>query len=103
MDVRTPDEGRYRFGPFLLDPRERSLICDGVPVALTNRVFEILSVFVCNPGRVLTKDELMEAVWPGRFIEEGNLSQAIFTLRKVLGSLGGAAPYIVTASGRGYC
>src|SRR5580700_2391330 len=93
MDVRAPDEGQYRFGPFLLDPGERSLTRDGAPVALTHRVFETLMV---------SKDELMEAIWPGRYMEEGSLKQAIFTLRKVLSGDTDDAQYIVTAPGRGY-
>ena len=102
MDVRAPDEGLYRFGPFLLNPAERSLTRDGVTVALTYRVFEMLLVLVRNPGRVLTKDELLDAVWSGRFVEEGNLKQAIFTLRNALGGGEEDPRYIVTAPGRGY-
>jgi DNA-binding winged helix-turn-helix (wHTH) protein len=75
---------------------------DGVPVALTNRLFETLLAFVRAPGRVLTKDELMEAVWPGRYMEEASLKQAIFTLRRALSDSGDDARYIVTAPGRGY-
>jgi DNA-binding winged helix-turn-helix (wHTH) protein/tetratricopeptide (TPR) repeat protein len=102
MDVKAPDEGQYRFGPYLLDPGERLLARDGVPVALTNRLFETLLAFVRAPGRVLTKDELMEAVWPGRYMEEASLKQAIFTLRRALSDSGDDARYIVTAPGRGY-
>jgi len=102
MDVRTPDEGRYRFGPFLLDPAERSLTRDGAPVALTHRVFETLMVLVRNPGQMVSKDELMEAIWPGRYMEEGSLKQAIFTLRKALSGETDDTQYIVTAPGRGY-
>jgi len=102
MDVRAPDEGQYRFGPFLLDPGERSLTRDGAPVALTHRVFETLMVFVRHPGEIVSKDELMEAIWPGRYMEEGSLKQAIFTLRKVLGGDTDDTQYIVTAPGRGY-
>ncbi len=102
MDVRAPNEGLYRFGPFLLDPAERSLTRDGVTVPLTYRVFETLLVLVRSPGRVLTKDELLDAVWSGRFVEEGNLKQAIFTLRKALGGGEEDPRYIVTAPGRGY-
>ena len=99
MDLKTPDEGLYAFGQFHLDPRARSLLRDGEPVPLTNRVFETLLVFLRNPGRVLGKDELMEAVWPGRYMEESSLKQAIFTLRKALGD---DTQYIATAAGRGY-
>jgi len=102
MDVKAPNEGQYRFGPFLLDPSERLLSRDGAPVALTHRLFETLLAFVRAPGRVLTKDELMEAVWPGRYMEEASLKQAIFTLRKALSDFDDDAQYIVTAPGRGY-
>ncbi len=102
MDAKAPDEGQYRFGPFLLDPAHRSLMRDGAPVEITYRVFELLLVFVRSPGRLLTKDELLDAVWPGRFMEEGSLKQAIFTLRKILNGDDDDAKYIVTAQGRGY-
>jgi DNA-binding winged helix-turn-helix (wHTH) protein/tetratricopeptide (TPR) repeat protein len=103
MDTRAPNEGQYLFGPFRLDPAQRLLTRDGEPVALTHRVFEMLLALVRSPGRVLTKDELLDAVWPGRFMEEGSLTQAIFTLRKVLSGGGDDGQYIVTAPGRGYC
>jgi DNA-binding winged helix-turn-helix (wHTH) protein/tetratricopeptide (TPR) repeat protein len=102
MDVKAPDESQYRFGPFLLNPAERLLLRDGAPVPLTHRLFETLLTFARTPGRVLTKDELMEAVWPGRYMEEASLKQAIFSLRKVLSDSGDDARYIVTAPGRGY-
>jgi DNA-binding winged helix-turn-helix (wHTH) protein/tetratricopeptide (TPR) repeat protein len=102
MDFKSPDEGQYRFGPFLLNPAERLLLRDGAPVPLSHRLFETLLAFVRAPGRVLTKDELMEAVWPGRYMEEASLKQAIFTLRKALSDSGDDARYIVTAPGRGY-
>jgi DNA-binding winged helix-turn-helix (wHTH) protein/tetratricopeptide (TPR) repeat protein len=101
MDVPAPHEGLYRFGPFLVNPAERLLTRDAVPIPLTHRVFETLLAFVRNPGRVLTKDELLETVWPDRFIDEGSLKQAIFALRKVLGGPDNPQ-YIVTSSGRGY-
>ncbi len=102
MDIKAPDEGQYRFGPFLLDPGERLLLRDGAPVPLTHRLFETLVTFVRNPGRVLTKDELLESVWPGRYMEEASLKQAVFTLRKALSDSSDDTQYIVTAPGRGY-
>jgi eukaryotic-like serine/threonine-protein kinase len=102
MDVKAPDEGQYRFGPFLLNPAERLLLRDGAAVPLTHRLFETLLTFVRSPGRVLTKDELLEAVWPGRYMEEASLKQAVFTLRKALSDSGEDARYIVTAPGIGY-
>ncbi|MGD0144503.1 MAG: winged helix-turn-helix domain-containing protein [Rhizomicrobium sp.] len=102
MDQRSPGEGFYCFGPFRLDPAERALTRDGTPIPLTYRVFETLLALVRNPGRLLTKDELMDFVWPGRIVDEGSLTQAIFTLRKALGSTQEEGRYIVTVPGRGY-
>ncbi len=102
MDKRAPDEGQYRFGPFRLDPAERTLTRDGVPILLTYRVFETLLTFVRSSGGLLTKDELMASIWPGRIVDEGSLTQAIFTLRKALGGAQEEGRYIVTVPGRGY-
>ncbi|HLY05285.1 MAG TPA: tetratricopeptide repeat protein [Rhizomicrobium sp.] len=101
MDVKVHSEGCYRFGRFVANSATRELLCDGEPVTLSYRLFETLLVFVSNPGRILTKYELLEAIWPGRYIEESSLTQAIYTLRKLLED-GGDTQYIVTAPGRGY-
>ena len=70
-----------------------------MPVAVSPKAFEVLTYLVANPGRVVTKDELLKAVWPGSFVEEGNLSQHIFALRRALGD---RARSIATITGRGY-
>ena len=75
----------YEFGPFLLDPAERVLMREGRPVPLTPKVFDLLVVLVENGGRLLGKKDLMEAVWPVSFVEEGNLTCSISSLRKALG------------------
>jgi eukaryotic-like serine/threonine-protein kinase len=102
MDQRSPIEGRYRFGPFLLDPAERLVSREGAPVPLTTRLFELLQAFVRSPGVLLTKSDLMDAVWPDRVVDEGSLTQAIFSLRKALGEGGEDGRYITTVTGRGY-
>jgi eukaryotic-like serine/threonine-protein kinase len=102
MDQRSPIEGRYRFGPFLLDPAERLVSREGTPVPLTTRLFELLVAFVRSPGVLLTKSDLMDAVWPDRVVDEGSLTQAIFSLRKALGEGGEDGRYITTVTGRGY-
>jgi DNA-binding winged helix-turn-helix (wHTH) protein/tetratricopeptide (TPR) repeat protein len=102
MDQRSPIEGRYRFGPFVLDPAERLVAREGAPVALTTRLFELLLAFVRSPGRLLTKSDLMDAVWSDRVVDEGSLTQAIFSLRKALGDGGEDGRYITTVTGRGY-
>jgi DNA-binding winged helix-turn-helix (wHTH) protein/tetratricopeptide (TPR) repeat protein len=100
MDTKESDG--YRFGPFQLLPNERLLLRDGRPVALTPKVFDTLLVFVENSGRLLTKDELMRLIWPHATVEEGNLSQNIFVLRKSLGENPPRQRYIVTIPLQGY-
>ncbi|MCA1626804.1 MAG: winged helix-turn-helix domain-containing protein, partial [Acidobacteria bacterium] len=92
----------YEFGPFRLDAAEQLLLRDGVPVPLTPKVFETLVVLVENSGRVVEKEKLMEQVWPGTFVEEGNLSVTIFMLRKALGEDAVERRYIETVPKRGY-
>jgi len=81
----------YRFDEFELYPGRRSLTRNGMPVAVSPKAFEVLTYLVANPGRVVTKDELLKAVWPESFVEEGNLSQHIFALRRALGDKAAAS------------
>src|SRR5712692_8709525 len=74
----------YEFGPFRLDPAEHLLLCEGKPVPLSAKVFETLLILVENSGRLVTKNELIEKLWPNAFVEEGNLTQNISILRKSL-------------------
>jgi DNA-binding winged helix-turn-helix (wHTH) protein/tetratricopeptide (TPR) repeat protein len=89
----------YRFHGFELDPFRRVLSRDGGPVSLTPKAFDVLAYLVLNPGRVVTKDELLKAVWPDSFVEEGNLAQYVSALRKTLGD---KSCLIATVPGRGY-
>jgi TolB-like protein/DNA-binding winged helix-turn-helix (wHTH) protein/Flp pilus assembly protein TadD len=102
MDVSVKDRGVYAFGPFRLDPVRRTLTRDGVPVKLAARLFETLLYLIEAQGRLVEKDELLAAVWPGRIVEEANLSQAISGLRKALSQEGTEEAFIVTVPGRGY-
>ena len=92
----------YEFGPFLLDPRERVLSCDGTIVSLTPKAFETLLCLVRNQGRVLTKDELLKQIWPDTFVEEVNLAVNISAIRKALGENPQDCRFIATVPGRGY-
>jgi DNA-binding winged helix-turn-helix (wHTH) protein/tetratricopeptide (TPR) repeat protein len=92
----------YDFGNFRCDPREHLLLCDGRPVALSPKSFEILVVLIQKQGRLLTKDELMQQVWPDSFVEEANLTVNISALRKALGETPGGQQYIETVPKRGY-
>ena len=94
------DVANFQFGDFLLVPRERLLLRDHEPVPLTGKAFDLLLVLVRRSGRLVSKDELLQAVWPGRFVEEVNLSVNISAVRKALGSDGAAL--IQTVSKRGY-
>ncbi len=92
----------FEFGPFVLNPDSRSLTKDGEAVTLTTRTLETLSVLVQNRGKVMSKDELLAALWPDTVVEEANLTQSISTLRKILGDSPKDHRYIVTLQGRGY-
>ena len=92
----------YEFGPFRLDPGKRLLLRDNQPVPIQLKAFETLLVLVRNSEQVVLKDDLMKTVWPDTFVEESNLTQNIFVLRKTLSTEGGNQRYIVTIPGRGY-
>lgn len=92
----------YRFGPYELGTEERVLLREGQPVALPPKDVETLLVLVERAGHVVEKGDLLERVWPGIFIEEGNLSRRIFNLRQVLGDCPDGRPYIETVPKRGY-
>src|SRR6516162_6764530 len=91
----------YEFGPFRLEPEEHRLLRDGKPASVTPKAFDLLLFLVRNPERLITKDQIMEAVWPGSFVEEGNITVLISTLRKVLGETE-VGPYITTVPKKGY-
>jgi TolB-like protein/DNA-binding winged helix-turn-helix (wHTH) protein/tetratricopeptide (TPR) repeat protein len=94
----------YQFGEFELDTLRRVLVSrgDGRPVDITGRVIDALIYFVERPGQLVEKKALIEALWPHVVVEEGNLTQTIHTLRRVLGEKSGEHRYIATVPGRGY-
>lgn len=91
----------YYFGPYWLNGSEGVLSRDGQPVSLTPKALETLLVLVRNCGHLVEKDELMTQVWPETAVEEANLTQNIFTLRRILGETEGIK-YIETVPRRGY-
>ncbi len=93
---------RYQFGEFLIDVEEGGLWRQGERVPLTPKAFDVLAVLVEQPGRVVSKDELLQKVWPDTFVEESNLAYNVFALRKALGDTAGGARYIETFPKRGY-
>src|SRR5688572_21667577 len=93
----------YEFEGFRLDAEKRVLFSpDGSAIPLMPKAYETLSYLVENAGRVIEKDELMQAVWPDTAVEENNLNQNISTLRKVLGEKRGDHRFIATIPGKGY-
>ena len=90
------------FGPYRLDPGQRALYRGVERFPLTPKAFEILYLLVSNAGRVLGKEEILRAVWPGTFVEESNLAQQVFQLRRLLGEAPDAGTWIETVPKRGY-
>src|SRR5258708_28913222 len=89
-------DGR-RFGPFELQPDKRRLLKDGEAISLRPRALDLLVALVDRAGHLVTKDELLDQVWPKMVVEEAALHVQVSALRKVLG-----ADAITTVSGRGY-
>jgi eukaryotic-like serine/threonine-protein kinase len=92
----------YRFGQFVLDPSRRTLSRADSPISLTPKAFDVLFFLVQNPNRLVTREELLQAVWGGTFVEEGNLTQYISHLRKALGDNSDDTRLIVTIARKGY-
>ena len=90
------------FGPFELDPSEHRLLRDGDPVPLTPKVFDVLCVLVRDHGRLVSKERLLEEVWPDSFVDEANLNRCVSILRKALGERAGEPRYIETVPKVGY-
>jgi len=91
----------YEFGPFRVDPEKQILLRGDEPIAVTPKAFQVLLVLVRQNSQTVSKDELMNAVWPDTFVEETNLTRNIFALRRALGE-DAQNRYIITVSGQGY-
>lgn len=92
----------YSFGPFILNPVEKLLLCNGLNVPITPKAFDLLSVLIENHGHLVTKQELMNLIWPNSFVEEANLSVKMSELRRLLGEGPNDNRYIETVPRRGY-
>ena len=88
---------QYRFGRFVVQPRERRLLADGQPVTAGPRAFDVLLALIERAGELVTKEALLESVWPKLIVEENNLQVQVSALRKILGQ-----EAIATIPGRGY-
>ena len=98
----SPDRRWYRFGDYVVDAPKRLLWRDRILVPITSKAFEILLLLIQRRGRVVEKQELMEAVWPKTAVEENTLTRHISTLRKVLDERPDQHTYILTVPGHGY-
>ena len=92
----------YEFGPFRIDLENKLLLQEGETVPLAPKAFDTLILLIENKGRILKKEEMMKRLWPDRYVEESNLSQNIFMLRKILGESPGKEQYIENIPRRGY-
>src|SRR5262249_50744103 len=92
----------YEFDEFRLDAEKRQLFRAGELVPIYSRAFDLLLMLVQNAGRDITKDEILETVWPGQILEESNLTVNISSVRKALGERATNPRYLVTLPGRGY-
>jgi len=105
MPLREGDPGReaqpstFSFGPFTLDRKARTLTRGGQSVPLTPKAFDLLVYLVERAGQVVTRAELLEALWPDAVVEEQNVNWNVGVLRK---ALGGEGDYIETSRGHGY-
>jgi eukaryotic-like serine/threonine-protein kinase len=95
-------DGIFQFGEFQIDVLARTLRREQQVVTLNRRAFDVLLYLVQNPGRVLTRDELLKNVWSETFVDENSLAQSISVLRRALEEKPGDNSYIVTLPGRGY-
>jgi DNA-binding winged helix-turn-helix (wHTH) protein len=100
--MSTFSEQFYEFGAFRVDVVNRLLFHEGHSLSLTPKTVETLIALVQNEGELLNKDELLKTIWPDRVVEEGNLTQNIYLLRKTLGKAPDGRDYIETVPRRGY-
>jgi TolB-like protein/DNA-binding winged helix-turn-helix (wHTH) protein/Tfp pilus assembly protein PilF len=98
----TGSTQNLRFGAYLLDLASRQLLCDGEPVPVQPRVFDLLAFLAQNAHRAVDKNELQDAVWPGRVITEAALTRAVMKARKVVRDDAQRQAVIKTVHGHGY-
>jgi DNA-binding winged helix-turn-helix (wHTH) protein len=92
----------FRFEEYEVDALARTARRRGVALSLSRRAFDVLLYFVQNPGRAISKDELLKSVWADATVDENSLAQSVSVLRRALDEKRGENSYIVTLPGRGY-
>lgn len=100
--MSDPNTCVYKFGRFKLDAGKQLLFCDDEIVPVTPKAFDTLLALIEQHGSVLSKEELMRRVWPDQFVEENNLAQSIFAIRRALECTGEGVSYVQTIPKRGY-
>ena len=98
----SPVKHLLEFGSFRIDLEQRLLLRDQQPVPISPKAFDLLLALTERGGQVVPKDDLMKILWPDTFVEESNLGQHVFQLRKALGERPQDHMYIITVPGRGY-
>ena len=100
--IRAAGPAVFEFGGFRLEPQRRLLSRDGEPVVVTDKAFDALVYLIEHAGQLVTKDDLIKALWPDVVVEENNLYVVISTLRRALKDESGSQRLIATVAGRGY-
>src|SRR5918999_370208 len=102
VHIQSDIDMRYVFGDYLLDTQRYELSYRNQPIKLRPKVFHVLSYLIAHRDRVVSKDELLDQVWPNQFIGDGSLNACLMAVRKAVGDNGHAQRCIQTLHGRGY-
>jgi DNA-binding winged helix-turn-helix (wHTH) protein len=101
-EINKPDNSLYEFGQFQVNPIRRLLLQGRNSIRLERKIFDTLLVLIESGGRIVSKEELMDKIWPDTAVEESALTKNISLLRKTLGENAGTNQYIATVTGQGY-
>jgi Tol biopolymer transport system component/DNA-binding winged helix-turn-helix (wHTH) protein len=101
-DTPAPGHRAFAFDAFVADTVTRRLWHDGHPVPISAKTFDVLIVLLEHRDRLVSKDELLDRVWPDTAVQENNLPRQVSSLRRALGQRGEQADYILTVQGQGY-
>src|SRR5499426_869556 len=93
---------RYIFGDYVFDTQRHDLHRAGEPIKLRRKVFQVLAYLLVHRDRVVSKQELLERLWPNQFVGDATLTSCIKTLRQALGERGRTARFVRTLHGQGY-
>src|SRR5262249_36020883 len=96
------EQQQISFGPFRLDPANKQVWCEQQPIPLKPKTFTVLRYLIAHAGRLVIKEELLDALWPDVHVTDGVLKVCIRELRRALGDEAQAPQYITTVHRRGY-